>query len=242
MQESMEVTVCSSELVAPAVRRLSLQTRDGRALPPLTPGDHVRLARLGMRPVPVSVAARPAPDRYQVLIADCDGEADRTPQLSEVLRLDGPGNGMPLQGRPASLRLIGAGLGVAPLLPLARALSTTDARMRLCWIGRGIAASALLTELQTEFGHCVRFHDTAGEGRPDLRTVIGRPEQSTHVYCAGPIPFVDALLAAAAQLGWSADALHWDRYMPVTVPAGLKQVPPSDSPGTVVSARPMRSS
>lgn len=246
MPGSITVNVCASEVVAPDVRRLSLERPDQAPLPTVTPGDHVRLSRSEGPAVPVSVAGQPTVSRYQILVADrveAEGlDGGRTPRLDEALTLQGPGNGMPLTVQPASVRLIGAGLGVAPLLPLARVLTATDCRMRLCWVGRGIASSMLQVELLNEFRHRVRFHDTAREGRPDLRAVIGRPEPGAHIYCAGPIAFIEALLVAAVQLGWSAEALHWDRYLPVQVPSGLQQIPVTGSSAGLAAAQPARRS
>ncbi|MCK8515150.1 hypothetical protein M0534_02220 [Methylonatrum kenyense] len=240
MPGSITVKVCASECVAPEVRRLTLEQPDLSPLPAVRPGDHIRLSRRAGPAVPVSIAAQPQVSRYQILVADRTAGSDqqRTPRLNERLTLEGPGNGMPLNLAPASVRLIGAGLGIAPLLPLARVLLATECRVRMCWVGRGITASVLQAELAEELQQHVRFHDTLREGRPDLRAVIGRPGAGAHLYCAGPIPFIEALLHAAAQLGWSADKLHWDRYLPVQVPPGLQRVPVTDSSSGLAAVQP----
>lgn len=246
MPGSIRVTVSESELVAPAVRRLLLQRTDRAPLPPVRPGDHVRLARAAGPAVPVSIAGQPLASRYQILVADTADAGHpaggRTPRLHETLTLEGPGNGMPLCGQPGAVRLIGAGLGIAPLLPLARALNARDCRVRLCWVGRGITSSQLRAELEAEFGHAVRFHDSRREGRPDLRAVLGRPAAGTQLYCAGPVAFIEALLCAADRLDWPLDALHWDRYLPVQLPPGLRRMHPGDSPAGPAALQSLRRS
>lgn len=113
--------------------------------------------------------------------------------------------------------LVAGGIGITPILSIARALAATDADWSLLYCGRNRSALAYLDELAAldPDGSRVRMHldDEAG-GPADLTAALAARPAAT-VHCCGPTSMIDAVLAAVAD----ADRVHVERFRaPETAP------------------------
>jgi ferredoxin-NADP reductase len=101
---------------------------------------------------------------------------------------------------PASV-LVAGGIGVTPLLAMARQLNRSGADWQIVYAVRSRAHAALLDELIALSPERVRLHadDEAG-GVLDLAAVIAGAPQGAHFYACGPTPMMAAFEAATAAL------------------------------------------
>ncbi|MBN9759508.1 Flavodoxin reductase (ferredoxin-NADPH reductase) family 1, Vanillate O-demethylase oxidoreductase [Pseudonocardia sp. Ae406_Ps2] len=139
----------------------------------------------------------------------------------DLLTVSGPHQEFPLVDGSEHL-LVAGGIGITPILSMARALQARGADWSLLYCGRTAAALAYLDELTAldPDGTRVRVHlDDEHGGPADLVTALAaRPTAVVH--CCGPGPMLDAVLAAAP------GRAHVERF----------RAPPPDPRDTVADA------
>lgn len=113
-------------------------------------------------------------------------------------------------GEAASYLLLAAGIGITPVLAMARHLAATDADFSLVYAVRTAADAAFTAEL-AEFGDRVRIHVSSERGRLDLAGLLGALAPGTDVYACGPTAFTDALQDAPLATGCR---VHVERFEP----------------------------
>lgn len=121
----------------------------------------------------------------------------------------GPRNHFPLGNHDGYLFFAG-GIGITPILAMARKVAAAGKPWRLVYGGRTISTMAYLEQLQSiENGRVdVVPQDTAGY--PDIEGALG--EAGTwHVYACGPEPMLRAIEEATVRI-LGADRLHFERF------------------------------
>ncbi|MGW2542131.1 PDR/VanB family oxidoreductase, partial [Kitasatospora sp. NPDC001574] len=203
---------------------ITLRHERGDQLPPWTPGAHVDLtiARSDQRiRRSYSLCGDPA-DRYSWRVA-----VRRTPdsrggsaflvdalEVGDVLEAVLPRNTFRLTPAPAYL-LVAGGIGITPLLPMARSLAGSGARWRLLYVGRDRDAMTFLDEVEA-FAPAVEVWTTADRGRPDLTAILRSVPDGTQVYACGPEGMLHDLATAATDK--PAVTLRVERFAPPAEP------------------------
>lgn len=126
--------------------------------------------------------------------------------VDSVLEVGTPRNNFPLV--PASEHLLlGGGIGITPLLPMARELRRRGAPHRLLHATRSARRAPFAREVAALGG--TTHHDDV-EGTLDVAALLGGAGPETAVYCCGP----EGLLAAV-EAGCPAHcSLHVERFAP----------------------------
>lgn len=206
--------------LAPRVLGLTLEHADGAALPPAAAGSHLSLPVLlpdgstGWRPYSLT---RIQPQRYQLAIQLADHSRGGSSYIHQhytpglLLHCAPPAGAFRLAPPAANpVLLIAGGIGITPLLAMARELCAAGQPPQLVYSGRG--QLAFIDELQALLGERLHCHDSSQGARLDLHALLAA--QSTHatVYACGPASMLDALHQATQQLGWAAGRLHSERF------------------------------
>lgn len=130
-------------------------------------------------------------------------------RIGELVPVGGPHPDFALAAGTENL-LIAGGIGITPILSMARALAADHADWSLLYCGRSRPTLAYLEQLAVldPDGSRVRLHldDEAG-GPVDLAAELGARPGAT-VHCCGPPSMIDAVLAAAAD----AEQVHVERF------------------------------
>jgi ferredoxin-NADP reductase/MOSC domain-containing protein YiiM len=143
--------------------------------------------------------------------------------------------------------LLGAGIGVTPLLAMLAGLARCRSSRRVIWVqvcrnARDHAfraeAQALLDELTDAQTHV--FY-TEPDAAPAPRIAVGRPDRTAladlrlpaeaHVYMCGPAGFMTGITEALRDLGFCDEQLHSERFgapAPNGKPPHLPDDPPAD--------------
>ncbi len=112
-----------------------------------------------------------------------------------VLEVDGPRNDFPLEPAARHL-LIAGGIGITPVLPMARSLAASGSDWSLLYCGRSRSRMAFVEELTALGGERLRIHaDDEQGGPPDLAAALAAAPDSL-VYCCGPEPLIAGVEAA----------------------------------------------
>ena len=123
-----------------------------------------------------------------------------------------PRNNFPLA--PATRHvLVAGGIGVTPLLAMARTLAAAGADFTLHFCARSAALAPLLAELRAVCGRrLVTWF--ADEGRRFDPALVGPPAPGTHLYACGPQRLTDAVRTAAEAAGWAEPQQHYEVFQP----------------------------
>ncbi|WP_037576216.1 PDR/VanB family oxidoreductase [Phaeacidiphilus oryzae] len=182
--------VLSVELVRP----------DGGELPAWTPGAHLDL-HVGAHVRQYSLCSDPADRRaYRIGVlrepSSRGGSAHVHERLrpGQTVRVRGPRNNFELSPAAPGYLFIAGGIGVTPILAMAREVAARDGvPVRLVHGGRRRASMAFGEELRELLGDRVEFVPEDERGRIDLDSLSAALDPGTEVYCCGPEPLLAAV-------------------------------------------------
>ncbi|EOM74486.1 oxidoreductase [Rhodococcus rhodnii] len=108
--------------------------------------------------------------------------------IGALVEVDGPRNAFSLDESAPEHVLVAGGIGITPIVAMARRLDAAGANWRLLYTGRSRATMAFLPELAAVQGDRVTIHadDEANGARPDLTALLGGLGPESLVYCCGP--------------------------------------------------------
>lgn len=220
MQELM-VRVARRQHEAEGICSFELVADPGQALPPFTAGAHLDVCVAPGLVRQYSLCNDPSQtDRYRIAVlrepasrGGSVGMHDQV-QVGDRLKVSAPRNHFPLLEAPHSLLLAG-GIGVTPILAMARHLHATGAAFEMHYCGRSTQRMAFIDELaQSPFASMVQVHadDGAPEQRLDPRRVLASVPDGSHLYVCGPGGFMDHVLGTARAMGWPEARLHREYF------------------------------
>lgn len=200
---------------ADGVVGLRLSAVDGRPLPTWEPGAHVDVRLPSGLSRQYSLCGDPA-DRtgYDIAVRlEADGrggsaEVHGTALIGREVVVTEVRNHFPLTDA-AEYLLIAGGIGVTPLLPMARALAARGVPWSAVYCGRGAATMAFRAELVAAGGERVRCVDTTAEPRPDLKGLVGALGPDAVVYCCGPNSLLDDVTEICEAAGVRCETEHF---------------------------------
>ena len=202
---------------ADKVLLLTLTEPAGAALPAWEPGAHLDLSLPSGISRQYSLCGDPN-DAYSYTVAVLrvdDGrggslEIHNTQLVGSTLSVRGPINHFKLVDAPSYLLLAG-GIGVTPIIAMARELRARGAAWKMFYGARTAKAMVFTEELS---GHPDRVTLSTDDvdGTPDFSALIAAQAPDTAVYCCGPEPMIsriEELCAANPAL-----TLHTERFAP----------------------------
>jgi phthalate 4,5-dioxygenase reductase component len=217
---AMPLRVRRAEWAAEGIRLFELAHPDGADLPEFTPGAHVlvRVPNGAIRRYSLSNAPSER-GRYEIAVKREDGGrggsislVDGTDVGHELL-VSVPRNDFALKGTPASYVFIAGGIGITPIISMARHLIETGGRpFKLHYLTRSPETTAFREELRApEFrGKVVIHHDHGDPERSfDLWPVLEEPK-GAHVYCCGPRGLMEGVRDMTGH--WSTSAVHFEDF------------------------------
>lgn len=215
----------------PAIVSVRLEDPDGAELPRWEPGAHIDVQLITRHERQYSLCGDPA-DRtgYRIAVLREQFSRGGSAYVHDFLRVGSRVSVRPprnlFEVQPAeSYLLLAAGIGITPILAMARHLATTGADWRMVYAVRERADVAFAGDIG-RLSDRVEVHVSTEEGRLDLAALLGGLHAGTAVYACGPAAFTDALLAAP-----TAASVHLERFEP------KKRVARPNESFTVVCAR-----
>jgi ferredoxin-NADP reductase len=136
-----------------------------------------------------------------------------------VLTAQPPRNDFALRTGSVPPLLIAGGIGITPLLCMARALAAEDRPFEFVYATRSEEATAYLHEVRALGGTVV--HDGGDPARGlDLRALLAAPTPGRHLHVCGPRGMVQAVVDTARALGWPDDHVHFELFAGAIEQAG----------------------
>jgi len=231
MSPLIDVTISARSKLTDAIAEFTLSPVSGDALPAFTPGAHITVETPSgaMRRYSL-VNDGAAPETYVIALkreaVSRGGSASMYEAGLEgtVLRIEPPENDFALVPAPDYL-LIAGGIGVTPVLSMARHLTNAGTPFRVVYCTRTASETAYLDEL-AGLGDHVKIHHDEGDFDQmyDFWDDFETPKP-THVYCCGPAPLMEEVKALCGH--WPEGRVHFEDFKPVEV------VKADDTPFTV---------
>lgn len=217
---AMEVEL--AEALTPRIRRLVLSSVDGAPVPAHTAGAHIELhvpadgARQTMHRAYSLVTPADGGRRYEIAVQlEPEGTGGsrwvHALQCGDRLTVSTPKNHFPLSEKAEQHLLLAGGIGVTPILCMARALQQAGQRFELHYAARERALAAYCDAIEGLGGRCWFDGGDPSCGMP-LDATIGAPAAGRHLYVCGPKPFIAAVLESARRLGWAEEQLHCELF------------------------------
>lgn len=221
-EETMRVQIRSARTVARDVRELTLEAVDGEELPAFTPGAHIDLhLRPGLVRQYSLCGDGSDRGRYTVAVkleADSRGGSKfmhEAVATGSVLHIGRPRNHFPLLADASHSVLIAGGIGITPLLSMARHLLARSQSFELHHFARSAEHAAYRELLSSDrfAPHCRLLCGLSPEAvRAQLAQALAAPAPGVHVYLCGPGGFMDTVLAVAAARHWPSARVHLEHF------------------------------
>lgn len=183
---------------ADGVTSVTLVDPSGDMLPTWRPGAHLALHLPNGLVREYSLCSDPLDNRsWTVAVlrtADSRGGSSYIHDALPVgarIEVDGPRDNFHLEDDAPSHLLMAGGIGITPIIAMARDLQRRGADWQLFYSGRTRGMMAFLTEIEGLPRERVRVHiDDENGSIPDLVTALGSVDPRTIVYACGPEPFM----------------------------------------------------
>lgn len=219
----MQLRVSKTESAARGIQRIELRHPLGDLLPSFTAGAHIPVRTPSGAMRRYSLCNDPGEnDRYVIAVKREDHGRGGSRSLVDsatpglVLDVGSPENLFALDPKASSFVLIAGGIGITPMMAMARHLLGEDERpFNLYYLTRDEAVSAFIEELRSPpfAPHVVIHHDGGDPERTfDLWPVLEKPGSVTgrHVYCCGPTPLMDAVRDMSGH--WPSSTVHFESF------------------------------
>ena len=270
------LAVAGIEPESDEVISIRLEDPGGGALPAARPGQYltVRL-RLGDRRRPVlrnySMSGPPAAGHYRISVKREDhgtasGHLHTRLAVGDKLDVGAPRGTFILDGTPAPVLLISAGIGATPVLAMLHALTQEHSNRQVWWLhgARRRRDHAFAAEARTLLAALANVRSCVWYSRPGAEDREGRdfdrpgrltgsvlaeldPPADAEAYLCGPVSFMEEISASLSALGLEAARNHTEPFGPapgltpgIAAASARTPHPPAGDPGsgpTVAFAR-----
>lgn len=228
------LAVVRVEPVAEDVQLFELTRPDGGELCEFTPGAHISVRVPNGLVRKYSLCNDPSErDHYEIAVKrEADGRGGSVDLIASVkagdmLPVSAPRNDFQLVPSPAGYTFVAGGIGITPLLSMARHLKASGAgKFKLYYLTRSKETTAFHAELSgPKFRGMVTIHHDGGDpdNAFDLWPVLEKPRG--HLYCCGPRGLMQAVRDMTGH--WSSAAVHFEAFAEVARSA------PDDKPFAV---------
>lgn len=221
---TIETIVRRMTYETPSVLSYDLQRADGGALPGFEPGAHIDVHLPDGLVRQYSLVGPADGKTYRIAVALDRATRGGSRWLhsgarpGDRLTISAPRTTFALAETVSPSVLFAGGIGITPILAMARQLAAKGLPWRLYYGVRTRAECALIEELQA-LGGAVHIHiDDEDHGFIDIAHLVGKAAPDTHFYCCGPAPMLAAFKAATA--GHDPDRVHWESFLPAVPEAG----------------------
>ncbi|ATB29421.1 PDR/VanB family oxidoreductase [Melittangium boletus] len=220
-QDSLRLRVQRIAPEAEGILSYELVSPEGGALPAFEAGAHLDVQVPGGLTRQYSLCNDPAEThRYVIAVQKDAGGRGGSRAMHEQVRegdeltVSPPRCSFPLLYARGYV-LVAGGIGITPLLSMARALQRQDAPWHLHYCTRSPERTAF-RELLTSpaFAHNVTLHHDNGDPAQqlDMKALLTRRSGGHRLYCCGPAPLMRAVREATNHHEWPREKVHFEAF------------------------------
>ena len=136
-----------------------------------------------------------------------------TVREGDLLAISEPRNNFPLRRDATRTVLIAGGIGITPLLSMARFLDKSSLPYELHYFVRSGEQAAFRDQLEALHGKVIIHQGLPrDEIATTIATTLGAWSMAQHVYVCGPSAMLESVRATAAAQGWPDEAIHFEYF------------------------------
>lgn len=218
----IDVVISEHEKLSDAVLKLTLSALKGEQLPEFKAGAHidVRVNDSIVRQYSICSAAS-AKDAYSIAVLNDPNSRGgsmhihREFKAGQIVQISAPRNLFELGEHSAPVLLIGAGIGITPLLSMGYTLAERGQDFTICYLHKPAKHVAFQSELVSEpfAGKSVLIPAVNRQTtRQQLKSLIGEYQDGQHVYTCGPAGFMELVFELADVQNWPSQSLHKEMF------------------------------
>lgn len=221
------IDVVVSDIVqeTPTIKSFYLSLPDGTPIGHYSPGAHIDVAGPNSQIRQYSLCGRPDGDDAYVLAVKREensrggSEALHELKVGDKLKISAPRNLLTLAEGAEHHVLIAGGIGITPMLSLARYMDVRDISFELHYYARNEEEAAFLPLLTEKVPN--KLHAHLGVSREEqkrlLHEVVDSTPNNSHLYVCGPSPFMERVQDIALTK-LPEDAIHFENFNPAEQP------------------------
>lgn len=212
--------VAQRENQANNIAVFTLLAVDGSELPAFEAGAHIDVI-LGTDLVrQYSISNAPGSKSYRLGVLKDPNSRGGSEQVhadftdGARVQISAPRNHFPLDMGAAHSLLVGAGIGITPIISMAYALKAAHQSFELHYCCRSADKAAFIDELKREFDDnlVLHFSGLGDANRLNLTATHHTPEANTHIYICGPTGFMNCVMDQAKAISLPDKQIHYEYY------------------------------
>ena len=218
----LSLTITSVQQLTPRVRAYKLRNADGEALPKISAGSHLSVPVILANGLPstrnYSISSDSNQNNYYeiAVLHEAEGKGGSRfihehYQLGMQLQCGLPRNDFELQSDDRSAVLIAGGIGITPILAMARTLKQSGRVFQFHYIGRSLREMAYVEDLQREFDEQLNVHVSAQQAI-NLEKIMTNVAHDAVFYMCGPERLINGVQQTAFSLGISETRIRFERF------------------------------
>lgn len=217
----LTVKVVNKVQEAEEIVSLELASVDGKPLPSFSAGAHIDLyVRDGL--IRQYSLLNDSGEQHRYVIGVLKDPESRGGSVAvhddikqgDTIQISSPKNHFELVHAKRSL-LFAGGIGITPILCMARRLSSINADFEMHYNSRSPERMAFREAIGgSSFADKVHFHFDNGDDaqKLDLGPLLANPQPDTHLYVCGPTGYIDFVVNTAKQAGWATGNIHLEYF------------------------------
>ncbi len=222
-EAELRVQVARKEMTADGIVSLRFEALEGQ-LPTFQPGAHIDVHLQNGQVRQYSLTNGPGETNHYTIGVKREPDSrggsaaihDSVAQ-GDVMAVSAPRNNFPLRRDASHTIFVAGGIGVTPLISMARALNAQGLSFEFHYFVQSEDHAAFKREMG-EFANALTLHKglTPEETGTTLKGVLDTPGHARHVYICGPGPMLEATRAIATDQGWTDEAVHFEYFKNTT--------------------------
>ncbi|SMG26543.1 PDR/VanB family oxidoreductase [Paraburkholderia susongensis] len=211
----MKLVVEKNTPIAPAVRLITLRAEDGAPLPPYTPGAHLSFAIPGThlhREYSLTGDGYTS-DTYEVAVLKRGTGSVWMHALQAGEHVDAQlNNAFALESAEDGHLLIAGGIGITPILSMARRLARDGLPFSLHYASKDPASAPFGAQVTGLGTHCHLHGGSPNALRSKLAGILAAPRADARLYVCGPQAMIADVMQTAQTSGWPAGRIHVELF------------------------------
>jgi len=221
-QEGLALTVVSKKKLTADIVEIELKAENGSQLPSYAPGAHLELL-LSEGKIRQYSMTTPSGDRQKYVIAVLlhansrggSKEVHQSIHLGQTVLVRPPKNFFPLVQNTSEVILIAGGIGITPLMSMAREMVNSGRKFTLHYFAKSREHAAFAKAIEdsklTKFSNFY-FELNRNPDRALFSEIIGDAQVNKHLYVCGPAEMIALVQSTALGKGWNAAHVHKEHF------------------------------
>ena len=137
--------------------------------------------------------------------------------VGDKIESTAPKNHFPIDEEAEDHLLIAGGIGITPILSMARKLTRTQANFDMHYAARTPEDMAFKTDVESVCGENGTLYFDGGDPAKgvNLKELLSHRPAGRHLYVCGPTGLIEGVRDTAKELGWPENTVHFEVFKPV---------------------------